>query len=566
MADVTSTFAAKDEGFAAVMQRLQNRLQKFGDQMKGISSGSQRIQASFAGMTQSVAGLAAAYVGVSQAINAFNGSLDFSGRMADLSQITGESAGKLAVLERAFNNTDIGGEKMLPMLSKMTEFIQQLGKGQEGAVATARTLGVTFDQLKGKAPIQQFKTLIQAIGNLRTENERLEVSGDVFGNRLGGKLIPLARNFSEEMQKAKDQLGSVVDILDRSASRLDDLGDMLKESIGNKFRDFVLGILDGAKGADQLATSLSKIDTAASGIKLGQLLSGAVQEPHKAFLLLGEVLLLAIKTAGNELINATLYAGKIYTEALTNKKTFGQVAEGLLAGFQMVFNFAAKASLTIVQELIKAVAGLASIIPGIGQALARQIASPLQEIEQQQGRIDQQADDLRKKMRDSLFGTAKDIEEVIKKNPRESVDFLGAKDQKEQVDSLQRNLRETARQANEPAETPAEQMSRVRRVYAEQIAAINAMNVSASEQTKRRIQLDAQFLEAMNVAQKGQLPPEKQMNQAATGEKDREAMKQPAEKPLADAGTDRGATESTLEKAVRYLEELNTKLPAPVLV
>ena len=566
MADVTTTFAAKDEGFAAVMQRIQTRLQKFGDQMKGISSGSKRIQSSFAGMTQSVAGLAAAYVGVSQAINAFNSALDFSGSMADLSQITGESAGNLAVLERAFNNTGIGGEKMLPMLSRMTDFIQQLGNNQETAVATAQKLGVTFAQLKNQTPIQQFKTLIQAIAQLRTENERLETSGDVFGNRLGGKLIPLANSFTQQMSAAREQLGSVVEILDRSAARLDDLGDMLKESVGKKFRDFFLGLLDGARGADQLVTSLSQIDTAASGIKLGQLLSGAVEEPHKAFLLMGEVLLLAIKTAGNELINSILYAGKIYTEALTNKKTFGQVAEGLLAGFQMVFNFAAKASLTIVQELIKAVAGLASIIPGIGQALARSIAAPLKDLEAQQGRIDQQANELRKTMQESLFGTAKDIGEVIKNTPRKDYQFFDTKDQQAQVDSLQRNLRETARQESAPTETPAEQMARVRRVYAEQIAAINAMNVSASEQTKRRIRLDAQFLEAMNVAQKGQLPPEKQMNQAAAGEKDREAMKQSAEKPLSDAGTDRGATETTLEKAVRYLAELNAKLPAPVLV
>jgi hypothetical protein len=569
MADVTTTFAAKDEGFAAVMQRIQNRLQNFTQQMGKMSTGSNKIQASFAGMTQSVVGLAAAYVGASQAINGFNQALEFGGKMSDLSQITGESAGKLAVLERAFNNTDIGGEKMLPMLSKMTEFIQQLGQGQAGAVATAKTLGVSFDQLKNKSPIEAFKTLIQAIARLSTENQRLETSGDVFGNRLGGKLIPLARNFSQEMATAREQLGSVVDILDRSASRLDDLGDMLKESVGNKFRDFILGLIDGAKGADSLVTSLSKIDTAASGIKLGQLFSGAAEEPHKAFLLLGEVLLLAIKKAGNELINATLYAGKVWTAALTNKKTFGTIMEGLLAGFQSIFNFAATVSLQIVKTLIEGVAGLVSVIPGVGPALAREIAAPLKAIEEQQSRIDKQAEKLRQTMQQSLFGTAEDVIETAKKMPKEDVDFLGANDQQQQVTALQQNLRQIARDnSTEPKkETPAEQMDRARSIYAQQIAAIEAMEISATEQTKKRIRLDAQFIEAMNAARQGLLPPAEQMKQATTGKNEREAMAAAQSKPLADSGETKGAaSETTLQQAVRFLEELTTKLPAPVLV
>jgi hypothetical protein len=570
MADVTSTFAAKDEGFAAVMQRLQNRLQKFASQMNSISAGSQKIQTSFAGMTQSVVGLAAAYVGVSQAINGFKQALDFSGEMADMATITGESAGNLAVLERAFSNNGMEGGKMLPMLSRMTEFIQQLGNEQEGAVQTAKALGITFQQLQGKTPIEQFRMLSLAIANLNTENERLEKSGDVFGNRMGGKLIPLATNFAEEMAKAREQLGSVVDILDRSAARLDNLGDMLSESIGKKFRDFVLGLLDGAKGADQLVTSLSKIDTAAAGIKLGQLFSGAVEEPHKAFLLMGEVLLLAVKTAGNYLVNAVLYAGKVWQEALTDKKTFGTLMSGLWAGVKMIFNFAAYISSEILKTLVQGVAGLASLIPGIGPALAKEIATPLKAIEDQQKRIDDQAKQYKKEMQSALFGTAEDLVETSKKIPKTTIDFFGEKDQTDQVKALTSNLRQVAKD-NAPAqpvkETPSEQAARADNIYRAQIAKIESMDASATEKTKQRIRLDAQYIEALNAARKGLLPPEAPMKDAAASERDRKDMSEKDSGAIRPSSKDQAAaSETTLQQAVRFLEELTAKLPSPVLV
>jgi hypothetical protein len=573
MADVTSTFAAKDVGFAAVMQRLQSRLSGFNRQMNTVAASSKKIQSSFSGLTRNVLGLAAAYVGVSQAMSAFNSALELGGKLSDLSSVTGESAGELAILQRAFDNADVGGEKMLPMLSRMTEFIKTLGEQSPRAVSAAKMLGVSFEQLKSQMPIQQFQTLIKAIAALRNENERLEASGDIFGTRMGGKLIVLANNFATEMSTAREQLGSVVDILDRSANRIDDLGDTLKNSLGSKFRDFALGVLDGARGANELVTSLSKIDTAAAGIKLGQLFSGAVEKPHLAFLLMGETLLLAVKKAGNELINATSYAAAVWTKALTNRLTFSTLMDGLLAGFQQIFNFAGSISLKIVKELIKGVAGLASLIPVVGPAVARDIASPVKTIEEQEGRFEAQAAELRQRMTSSLFGTAEDLVDAARNLPRKDFELFDTTDQQAQVDALTAAMKPTpppltiARQDQAAADKFFRELNEA---YRKNVDQIYELTTDRNEQLRRLEVLRGQYKERAYEAisrvgypSEELMTPSAQMRDNTRADAEREAMKESA---AASNKPDGGASEPTLQKAVTLLESLNEKFPTAVLV
>jgi hypothetical protein len=88
MADVTSTFAAKDIGFTSTVNRMQKSLAGF--------------QSNLGGFATKLAGLAAAFVGVQQSVAAFNSALAMGGRLDDLSKTTGASAGELLLLEKAF--------------------------------------------------------------------------------------------------------------------------------------------------------------------------------------------------------------------------------------------------------------------------------------------------------------------------------------------------------------------------------------------------------------------------------------------------------------------------------
>jgi hypothetical protein len=582
MADVVTSFSAKDEGFAATMQRLQNRLTGFTKSMNTVGTASVQLKTNFGGLTQSVLGMATAYLGVSQAIGAFSKALDLSGRMADLSQITGESAGTLAVLERAFNNTDIGGEKMLPMLSKMSEFIQQLGNNSDAAVATAKTLGVTFDQLKNQTPIQQFQTLLRAVANLGTENERLTASGDVFGNRLGGKLIPLANNFTGEIANARSELGSLVGILDKNAASLEALGDKITNSIGNKLTELAVGFLSGVQGANELADSLSKIDAAGAGIKLGNIFSGALKEPMTAFLAMGEVLLLGVLKAGNALINATMHAARVYADALTSRELWQGVGDLLMGALAGLANFLTRTLLSAIKTAV--IEPLAKLPSWLGGDIYKGLLSGFESV---QGFFDDIGNESAKNITDGVGKIGSALSQSMQSVEKQSQDFLGAASQMKEVSAVLGRLSDrgtegkpgqttgTNAQAdakqnvlNEQQATAQRQANEtnLRKSYEEQAKRLREANISTESFVKRMNALNRWFNQEMQGNTAPSLP-NAQMQDSQMAESERANAKRNAlSSASATSSENKLATETTLEKAVRFLEELTGKLPSPVLV
>lgn len=582
MADVVTSFSAKDEGFAATMQRLQNRLTGFTKSMNTVGTASVQLRTNFGGLTQSVLGMATAYLGVSQAIGAFSKALDLSGRMADLSQITGESAGTLAVLERAFNNTDIGGEKMLPMLSKMSEFIQQLGNNSDAAVATAKTLGVTFDQLKNQTPIQQFQTLLRTIANLGTENERLTASGDVFGNRLGGKLIPLANNFSGEIANARSELGSLVGILDKNAASLEALGDKITNSIGNKLTELAVGFLSGVQGANELADSLSKIDAAGAGIKLGNIFSGALKEPMTAFLAMGEVLLLGVLKAGNALINATMHAARVYADALTSRELWQGVGDLIMGALAGLANFLTRTLLSAIKTAV--IEPLANLPSWLGGDIYKGLLSGFESV---QGFFDDIGNESAKNITDGVGKIGSALSQSMQSVEKQSKDFLGAASQMKEVSAVLGRLSDRgtegspAQAAGANAQADAKQNllneqqataqrqaneTNLRKSYEEQAKRLREANISSESFAKRMNALNRWFNQEMQANTAPSLP-NAQMQDSQMADSERaDATRKGLSSGNGTSSENKLATETTLEKAVRFLEELTGKLPSPVLV
>lgn len=571
MADVTTTFGAKDTGVAATIQRLQNKLTAFQASMTSVSASAKKMQSSFSSLGRNVIGLAAAYVGVTQAIAAFNKALGTADRLDDLSVITGETAGNLAVLERAFDNTGVGGDRMLPMLARMTQFIKDLEKGTPRATDAAKLLGISFDQLKRLAPIDRFKLLTRAIGDLRSENDRNNASTEVFGTRAGILASLLANDLDGALTTAREQLGSMVKILDESGRTLGDLNDTLKNSVFNKPSEFTIGFLAGIQGANDFAEALSNIDAAGFGQKIGKMFASMAQNPGSGFLLFGEVLLLAVKNAGNALANSMIFAADVYKTALSNPTTFRGLMDGLLAGFQMIFNFAASMTQTIVKTFVQGLAGIASLIPGIGPALARSISEPIASIERLQEETVKQGEALRKRMNASMGSTSSDILTRAQSIPRPNEDFFGAANQKQEVNALTARLSQLgASQGNSESD---KLFAQINQIYRDEVEKIHAATKDRAEQVRRLETLRAQYRQAAGniIGKYGDPsvmyapPPVQQARDAA--------MSQPARQDVINATSgksasamDEVASETTLQKVANFLEQLNTKLPQPVLV
>lgn len=562
MADVTATFAAKDQGVAAMIQRLENKLTGFQTRMSSVSASAKRMQGSFANLGRSVVGLAGAYIGVSAAINSFNKALDMSGRLNELSQSTGETAGNLAVLERAFENAGVGGDRVGPMIAKMSNFIGELAKGSNSAAAVANKLGISLSDLRGKTPIQQMQILLRAIAGVADETTRMDLSGEVFGNRMGYKLIPLANNFTSELANARGELGSLVEILDKNSASLDELGDKLKNSVGNKLTELTVGFLAGVQGANDLANALSKIDAAGAGMKLGQMFSGALKAPELAFLGIGEILLLGIKKAMNALLNAVVYAGKVYAEMFGDSRLYKLIGSNLLN----VVVAAASTFGRMMLEITKTIVSTVSKIPGM------QMVDPFGLVTRGITAAQDKLAQTSKEAADALFSSMKTgselMSEAATRVQRESVDYFGAAAQRGEVSAVADRLRGLGTQGLTATNLQdSSEMQRLRDQF-------NNLRDSMPDSPERRAR-ENELINAMKdlrdgitrVVPQGVVSPASQMQTSAMPQATREELARSVNPASAqNTSVEEIATETTLQKVAKFLEELNTKLPQPVLV
>lgn len=309
------------------------RLQQIAAQTSG------KVSASFAAMGARIAAVVAPIMSVYAAINAFKGALDMGGRLNDLSKTTGETAGNLAILERAFANAGVGGERLAPALTSLASFVTDLANQMPSAQMAASQLGLSFDDLRGKTPIEQMRILLAAIAGIENPTTRAALAVDVF-KKAGRDIVPLARDFSGELANARGELGSLPRILDANAASLDELGDKLGNAVGNKLTELAAGLAAGATGAANLADGLSKIDAAGIGERLGESLRMAFAAPLEVTQALGEFLLAGVLKAGNALNAAIKVAVETYYAMLDNPGFYsglGKYLEGMFANVGKVF-------------------------------------------------------------------------------------------------------------------------------------------------------------------------------------------------------------------------------------
>jgi hypothetical protein len=432
MADVTSTFAAKDIGFTSTVNRMQKSLAGF--------------QSNLGGFATKLAGLAAAFVGVQQSVAAFNSALAMGGRLDDLSKTTGASAGELLLLEKAFSLAGSSADAVGPAIARLSRFMVEASTGGTAQIETMNKLGLSYAQLKNLTPTEQMRMLAKSIMALPTPAQRTAAAMDIFG-RSGSTLIPLFANFSGELEKAQGYLGSLPGLLDESAGAMADMEDDLG-ALGDKFTQFVAGLVAGAAGADNFASALAKIDTAGIGAGLGEELRVAFDAPLATSKAIGYVLLTGAKEAGNTLINAAAFAGEMWVKTVSGKDYIaglGKRLEGsvLVAGYGFI---------RVMQEGIERVYKLLAQLPGPLGSAAR---NDLKDIEAWQGRLNARI----KEGQDALAEGARLIKGSIDdaKNSTEilSKDWLGVEQSAADAARHIMDAQDQSRQIREDSEATA---------------------------------------------------------------------------------------------------------------
>jgi len=271
-------FSATDAGFTSTLSKVKKGIEEMDDEVEKTSS---VVKSSFGDMVKAGAALALGFGAIKVAVSAISGTmdtfkaaLDLGGTMADLSARTGETAGNLMILQRAFENSGVGADKVGTSINKLQKFMDDAAQGSEKNNTVLTRLGLTMADMAGKTPTEQMAMLAEKLNGVSDNGERSALAMSVFG-KAGGQLLPLLGDFSGGLKTAQDQLGSMPGVLDRSSGAFDNISDNIAVAKG-KFLEFAAGLLDKIAPALELATNLiTRFDAAGAGMKLGEILTGA---------------------------------------------------------------------------------------------------------------------------------------------------------------------------------------------------------------------------------------------------------------------------------------------------
>ena len=206
-------------------------------------------------------------------VEAFGQALDLGGRLNDLSARTGETAGKLLVLEQAFKDSGLSADQVGVAINKLQNFMAEAQAGGEAQAQAMQRLGISMDDLAGKTPTQQMQVFAQAISAIEDPTQRAAIAGDVFSEKLGGRLLPLLTQFSPALDDAGTKVGSLADVMDENAAIFDKAGETM-DATRAKLTAFAAGILsETVPAVQELGNSLEMVDAAGLGEKIGATLA-----------------------------------------------------------------------------------------------------------------------------------------------------------------------------------------------------------------------------------------------------------------------------------------------------
>ena len=341
MADVTTSFAAKDESFAKTVGGLQKRLTDFQGQTQTFSQQAGALAQQFAAFAAPIAGMALAFVGARNAVAAFANAIRIGGELNDLAARTGATAGELVVLQRAFENAGAGAATVGPVIDKLRRAIIEAGEGSKQQAEAFYRLGINLDSIKNATPTEQLQMVAKALSFVGNDTERAALAMDLLG-RSGGELIPLLRAMGVELETARNQLGSYPALLNSTNQALDTIGDNFG-AISNKATEFASGLLSRfAPALAAITTEIANIDAAGLGMMLSDYLAKFLETTAETYKL--REALDNVKVAIQGIVSGNFADGLSLmwvTMKITALNAINEIVRNFVAGLQTVGQFLA---------------------------------------------------------------------------------------------------------------------------------------------------------------------------------------------------------------------------------
>lgn len=198
---------------------------------------------------------AAAIAGAYKLGTALKKAFDTGGALSDLSAQTGIAVKELAILQQAFEDNGVSGDQVGGVINKLQRSISDFGAGLSTQVRAFEKLGISYDDIASKSPMEQFQSVQRAIAGMEDPTQRAATAMEIFG-RSGGQMLTLFKD-GGAIEKASITMGSQAELLDKNANTFDRISDLLN-SAGKKIQGFIVGVADVA--APQILSALEKFN------------------------------------------------------------------------------------------------------------------------------------------------------------------------------------------------------------------------------------------------------------------------------------------------------------------
>jgi hypothetical protein len=302
-------------------------------------------------------------------VRGFSDALDLGGRLSELSTRTGEAAGTLLVLETAFKNSGLEASQVGQVINKLQNFMQDATNGGEKQTKIMRDLGISFADLAGKTPSDQMQVFAEKIAGIQDPTQRAATASEVFGEKLGGKLLPLLVDFSGNIDDARDKVGSLEQVMNENADTFDKFSESI-EAVKGKMAAFSAGVLsETVPSLQKLGSEMEGVDAAGLGEIIGQILNPAIVDLTKNITLATDIFG-ALKKAASDAGSGLQDNSEGFKEGATEANKYLQVLAALLPGGLNPLGLGLKAVANVSNEATKEMNGVATAANDAQPALA----------------------------------------------------------------------------------------------------------------------------------------------------------------------------------------------------
>ena len=180
-----------------------------------------------------------------------------------MAQSTGVAKDEYLAMRQAMSKAT--GKDLGDAADDMRDISERIGEALIDAESspgkTMRNMGIFYDDIADKNIVDQIELISKKFADLKNEvgpAKAMSFINELLGEQAGKKLIPFFLNYEQGMKDAREVTKGFAGQISRLSPDLESIFD-IKQSIGRKFSELALGVLEAFKAAGLEAKSISDL-------------------------------------------------------------------------------------------------------------------------------------------------------------------------------------------------------------------------------------------------------------------------------------------------------------------